>query len=78
MKEKKTKIVSRIIALFLALIMLGGVAVAAIQSFALSPTVLAIANTGDQGLQKGWIIAVAVVAIVIMVCAMVLPKLKKK
>lgn len=72
------KIFTRAVALFLAVLMLGGVVMAAVQAFALSPeTAVMIANTGDNN-TKTIVIVVAVVAVVALGASTVLPKVLKK
>lgn len=79
MSPKFAKMFTRVMAIFLAFLMLGGVVLAAFQSFALEPQsyLLNIANTGDTYMKYG-VIIVAVVAVIVLVCALVLPKILKK
>ncbi len=79
MSPKGTKIFTRVMAVFLACLMLGGVMLAAFQSFAIGPQflTLSIPLTGDTN-TKYWIIGVAVAAVVLLAGATVLPKMLKK
>ncbi len=79
MSGKNTKVFTRIIALFLAVLMFGGVLIAAVQAFAMGPMQanVALANTGESNM-KTWIIVVAVVALVVLASTAILPKLLKK
>ncbi len=79
MSGKNAKIFTRIVALFLAVLMIGGVLVATIQVFAMGPVQMsvAVANTGESNANM-WIIIVAVVAIALLVATTILPKLLKK
>lgn len=74
----KTNTFSRVVAVILAVIMLGSVVFVAIQSFALSPVSAAIVNTGDTGINKWIIIGIAAAAILILAGATIFPKLKNK
>ncbi|MEG0979582.1 MAG: hypothetical protein RR069_00035 [Oscillospiraceae bacterium] len=79
MSGNNAKWFTRAVAVFLAVIILGGVVLGALQSFAMGPmyTTLSIVNTGQSNTNY-WIIIAAVVAIVVLVGAIVLPKLLKK
>lgn len=78
MSSKNTKLFTRIVALFLAVLMFGGVLVATVQVFAMPMQMsVAVANTGESNANM-WIIIVAVVAMAILVATTILPKLLKK
>lgn len=69
---------TRVMAIFLAVLMVGSVVIVAIQALAVGPTdFVAIAATGDTAKTK-IIIIVAVVAVVLGVVGVVLPKVIKK
>lgn len=79
MSGKNAKIFTRIMAIFLACLMLGGVMLAAFQSFAHDPSgiALSIVNTGQSN-TNSWIIIVAVAAVAVLAGTLVLPKVLKK
>lgn len=66
----------RIVALVLAILMIGGVCAAALNVFALDPAA-AIVATGDRTNTTPIIIALVCAVLLIAVC-IILPKLKKK
>ncbi len=69
---------TRVMAIFLAVLMIGSVVIVAIQALAVGPTdISAIAATGDTAKTK-IIIIVAVVAVVLGAAGIVLPKVIKK
>lgn len=79
MNSRNTKLVTRIVALVMALLMLGGVLIGAIQAFAMETieASVIISNTGESSLST-WIIVVAVIALVILTGVTVIPKLLEK
>lgn len=69
---------TRVMAIFLAILMIGSVVIVAIQALAVGPTdIMTVAATGDTARTKV-IIIVAVLAVVLGVGAVVLPKVIKK
>lgn len=69
---------TRVVAIFLAILMIGSVAIVAIQALAVGPSdFAAIAATGDTARTKV-IIIVAVVAVVLGAGSLILPKVIKK
>ncbi|NCC86939.1 MAG: DUF4044 domain-containing protein [Clostridia bacterium] len=79
MSSKTTKLATRIVALLMAVLMLGGVLIGAIQVFAMDviDASVIISNTGESSMST-WIIVVAVIALVILTGVTVVPKLLKK
>jgi|GEM_PF-2455319 len=79
MSGNNAKWFTRIIALFMALLLLGGALAAAIQAIAMGSleASVAIANTGESN-TNAWVIIVAVVALAILTCVTVVPKILKK
>lgn len=73
----KRNLFVRIMCIFLAILMLGGVVIGAIQAFAFGPETMNIAATGDSN-TKNIIIIVAVVAVLILLGVTVAPKLIEK
>lgn len=79
MSSKNTKLVTRIVALIMALLMLGGVLIGAVQVFAMDivEASVMISNTGESSMST-WVIVVAVAALVILTGVIVVPKLLEK
>ncbi|MDD6807403.1 MAG: hypothetical protein PUD72_03000 [Oscillospiraceae bacterium] len=72
-----TKMFTRVIAIVLAVIMLGSVVMVAVNSFAIGPEMIQIVNTGDDN-TRNIIIVVAAVAFVVLIALVVIPALLKK
>ena len=72
-----TKMFTRVVAIVLAVIMLGSVVMVAVNSFAIGPEIMQIVNTGDDN-TRNIIIVVAAVAFVVLVALVVVPAVIKK
>ena len=72
-----TKMFTRVVAIVLAVIMLGSVVMVAVNSFAIGPEIMQIVNTGDDN-TRNIIIVVAAVAFVVLVALVVVPEVIKK
>ena len=70
------KVFTRVVAVVLALLMFGSAFAVAIQAFAFSPEMMTIVNTGEGNTMKIMII-VAVIAVVVFLAALLIPKFLK-
>ncbi len=72
-----SKMFTRVVAIILAVIMLGSVVMVAVNSFAISPEMMSIVNTGDDN-TRNTIVVVAVVAFVVLIALVIVPSILKK
>lgn len=77
MKSQTAVWVTRILAIILAVLMLGSIAAIFINSFALDPASAAMAVTGEGNTPK-WVAIACAVAAVAIIGLVVVPKLSKK
>ncbi|MCQ2461286.1 MAG: hypothetical protein MJ115_03990 [Clostridia bacterium] len=73
---KQRKLFIRIVCIFLAILMLGGVVIGAIQAFAFGPEAMNIVATGDNN-NKHNVLIIAIIAVVVFILVSVLPKILK-
>ena len=73
----KRKLFSRVVAVILAVIMIGSVFAVAFQAFAAGPGVVPIIYTGDTN-TKNTVLIVAVVAFVVILAGAIVPTILKK